>query len=178
MNTPWARLFGYTHNRASGETRITDLLSRVPIFEELNPRELQAIERILHRREYMEDEYIFRQGEPGMGMYIVQQGTVGILSEPDRQELFEMGDGDFFGEVALLDQGPRSATAVSRTNSVVFGFFQPDLLELIDRNPRLGLKIVLRLSKHIVERLRRANKRLLEVSQELESLRQERHQEG
>jgi len=161
-----------------GQARVSDLLMRVPIFEELSARELQAIERILHRREYVPEEYIFRQGEPGMGMYIMQKGTVAILSEPDNQELFQMKDGDFFGEVALLDQGPRSATALARTNCVVFGFFHPDLLSLIDRNPRLGLKIILRISRHVGERLRRANERVLALTQKLESVKQVTAREG
>jgi CRP-like cAMP-binding protein len=178
MTTPWARLFGYKEEQMPEKVRIIDLLSRVPIFEELNSRELQAIDRILHRREYVQDEFIFRQGEPGMGMYIVQKGAVSIVSEPENQELFEMGDGDFFGEVALLDQGPRSATAIARTTSVIFGFFQPDLLELIERNPRLGLKILLRVARHVGERLRRANKRVLALTLELETLRQSKSHEG
>ncbi len=171
MITPWARLFGFRSNHRPDSTRVADLLSRVPIFEELNRRELASIERILHRREYLQDECIFRQGEPGLGMYIVEKGSVAIVSEPDNQQLFEMDDGDFFGEVSLFDQGVRSATAIAKTPCAVFGFFQPDLLELVDQNPRLGLKIVLRLARHVGQRLRRANGRVLSLTFELEEIR-------
>ena len=171
MTTPWARLFGYTRNRHPETTKVIDLLSNVPIFEELNHRELLAVERILHRREYVQDENIFRQGEPGLGMYIVEKGKVSIQSEIEDQELFEMDEGDFFGEVSLLDQGVRSATAVAKTPCSVFGFFQPDLLELADRNPRLGLKIILRVARYVGQRLRRANSRVLGLTLELEGLR-------
>ena len=81
MTTPWTRLFGNKKDRIPEHARITNLLSSVPIFEELNTRELQAIERILHRREYVQEEYIFRQGEPGMGMYIVNPLSGGGLAK-------------------------------------------------------------------------------------------------
>lgn len=170
MTTPWARVFGYKKDREADELPTIQLLSRVPIFEELSRRELLAIEKILHEREYILDEIIFRQGEPGMGMYIVQKGKVAIVSEPHNQQLFEMEDGNFFGEVALLDQQPRSATAIARTSCKVFGFFQPDLFELIDRDPRLGLKIVLRLAKHVGSRLRQADDWVLALTAELEAV--------
>jgi CRP/FNR family cyclic AMP-dependent transcriptional regulator len=170
MATPWTRLLGTRTYDGHSKTRRTDVLSRVPIFESLSRRELVSIERILHRREYIQDEVIFRQGEPGMGMYVVLEGKIAIISEPESQQLFEMQDGDFFGEVALLDEGPRSATAIARTNCIVLGFFQPDLFELIDRNPRLGVKIVLRIARHIGRRLRQADDWVTALTLELDSL--------
>jgi len=115
---------------------------------------------------------IFRQGERGMGMYIVQQGRVAIASEPENHELFELKDGDFFGEVALLDESPRSATAMAKTDCSVFGFFQPDLFGLIDRDSRLGVKIVLRVARFVGQRLRQANDRAQTLSLELDALKQ------
>lgn len=170
MTTPWARLFGHRSNHKSDDISTIDLLSRVPLFEDLNRRELVAVERILHRRQYLRGEMIFRQGERGMGMYIVQQGMVAITTEPDNQELFQLKDGDFFGEVALLDESPRSATAVAKTDCSVFGFFQPDLFGLIARDSRLGVKIVLKVSRFVGQRLRQANERALALSLELEAL--------
>ncbi|MGA9118550.1 MAG: cyclic nucleotide-binding domain-containing protein [Bacteroidota bacterium] len=170
MTTPWARLLGARINDGQSRTSHLALLARVPIFQNLNRRELISVDRILHRRDYLPDEIIFRQGEPGMGMYVVQEGKVAIISEPENQQLFEMQDGDFFGEVALLDEGPRSASAVARTNCTVLGFFQPDLFELIDRNPRLGLKIVLRIARHIGSRLRQADDWVTALTVELDSV--------
>ena len=171
MTTPWARIFGYKSSHKPDEATITiDLLARVPLFEDLGRRELAALERILHRREYIRGELIFRQGERGMGMYIVQHGKVAITSEPDNQELFELKDGDFFGEVALLDESPRSATAIAKTDCSVFGFFQPDLFGLIASDSRLGVKIVLRVARFVGQRLRQANDRVLALSVELDEL--------
>jgi CRP-like cAMP-binding protein len=140
-----------------GEDRLADLLRKIPIFAECNKRELAAVERILHRREYLRDEVIFHQDDPGLGMYIIETGKVAIIAEPSRHVLSELGDGEFFGELALLTESPRSATAVALTPCKALGFFQPDLFGLIERNPRLGVKIVLRLAAIIGDRLRKAN---------------------
>ena len=172
MTKLWSRLFGYKHDREPAGLPISHLLSRVPLFEDLSRRELAAVERILHRREYMKDEVIFRQDEIGMGMYIVCQGTVGIFSEPDNRELSVVTDGDFFGEVALLDESPRSATAIAKTNSILFGFFHPDLFQLLTRQPRLGMKIVLRVASHVGQSLRRANERVFALTAEVAALKE------
>lgn len=171
MRTPWDRLLGARDGDGQRKSPSIDLLTHVPIFANLNRRELIAIDRILHQREYLPDEIIFRQGEPGMGMYVVQRGHVAIISEPQNQQLYEMQDGDFFGEVALLDEGPRSATAVARTGSTLLGFFQPDLFDLINRNPRLGVKVVLSVARHVGLRLRQADDWVTALTAELEAVR-------
>jgi CRP-like cAMP-binding protein len=174
MPVSWSRLFGNNNDREHSEPTTLDLLARVPLFDEFSRRELAAVERILHRREYCRDELIFRQGERGLGMYIVQQGRVAIISGPDNQQLTELKDGDFFGEMALLDDTTRSATAVARTDCSVFGFFQPDMFALIASDARLGVKMVLRLAKYACLRLRQANEQVVTLTAEL----QERQQKG
>ena len=144
-----------------------DLLSAIPLFEELSGRELDAVQRLLHRREYVAGESIFVQGEPGLGMYIIARGEVSIQSEPTGRELVALGDGDFFGEIALLNEVIRTATARARTDCTLLSLFQPDLLGLLDRNPRLGVKILVALSRLV-------GLRLVEVSDEVESLCRER----
>jgi len=174
MRTPWDRLLGARHENGQHKSPTADVLTRVPIFANLSKRELLSIDRILHRREYLPDEIVFRQGEPGMGMYVVQHGRVAIITEPQNQQLYEMQEGDFFGEVALLDEGPRSATAIARTSCTLLGFFQPDLFDLIDRNPRLGVKVVLSVAKHVGVRLRQADDWVTALTTELEAVRKKK----
>jgi len=170
MKTAWSNLFGYKKNAHSDDISTIDVLAGVPIFEGFSKRELAAIERILHRREYIRDEVIFKQGERGAGMYIVYQGQVAVISGPDKQELSIIGDGDFFGEVALLDEAPRTATMIAKTDCSIFGFFQPDLFDLIARDSRLGVKIVLRVARIACQRLRNANERIVSLTDELETM--------
>ncbi|MEW6510156.1 MAG: cyclic nucleotide-binding domain-containing protein [Bacteroidota bacterium] len=140
--------------------RFRDTLKMIPIFTDLTRRELAAVERILHHREYHAGEVIFRQAEPGLGMYIIESGRVTIRAEESTDSVSELGDGEFFGELPLLDGGTRSATAIAKTPCRIYGFFQPDLFGLIERNPRLGVKIVMSLAAIIGMRLRAANERV------------------
>ncbi|HUI64188.1 MAG TPA: cyclic nucleotide-binding domain-containing protein [Bacteroidota bacterium] len=148
------------------KVRFRDTLRSIPIFSELGRRELAAVERILHKREYQAGEIIFRQDEPGLGMYIIESGRVSIRSDDAIDKMTELGDGEFFGELPLLDGGSRSASAIAKTACRIFGFFQPDLFGLIERDPRLGVKIVLSLAAIIGMRLRAANERVQALLQQ------------
>jgi CRP/FNR family cyclic AMP-dependent transcriptional regulator len=161
-----ARVFGY-HQKAHEEEDFSVVLERIPIFADLSKRELAAVARVLHRREYLPNEPIIRQDEPGLGMYIIQTGRAAVVSEPGEIQLSELSDGDFFGEVSLLDETPRSATVVARTHCVIFGFFQSDLFSLIERNPRFGVKIVVRVARIIGDRLRKANQQVQALTGDL-----------
>lgn len=170
MTTPWARAFGYRTQKDRSGDEISALLAKIPIFEDLNKRDLAAVERILHRRDYDAGEPIFRQDDPALGMYIIQSGEVTILLEPSGIVVSELHNGDFFGEVGLLDESPRSATARAKTHCSVFGFFQPDLFGLIERDPRLGVKIVLRVARIIGARLRKTNEQAMALAEEVQKL--------
>ena len=75
-----------------------------------------------------------------------------------------LGKNNFFGEMALLDEEPRSAIAEASEPSTLIGFFRPDLMTLVSRFPELGNKILINLSKVLAERLRESNKILMEKS--------------
>lgn len=159
MHNLWGNIF--KHQKSTG---IRAILEKIPLFDTLAQQELSAIERILHKRSYEAGEHVFRQGEPGMGMYIIEHGEVTILTEHTSHVLAELGEGEFFGELSLLDESPRSATAIAKTRCSIFGFFQPDLIGLIERNPRLGVKIVMRLASVIGDRLRKANENIVSAT--------------
>jgi len=159
----WDNIF-----RSDDEASVYSLLRDIPLFDGLSQNELSAIEAILHRREYDPDEVLFRQGNPGVGMYIIQEGTIEIVYEPTDDVLAELEDGDFFGELALLNETPRSATAVARTDAVLYGLFRPDLLGLVEHDPSLGVQILLRMSRVISERLIHANEQVQELREQLD----------
>ena len=167
MDSFWGNIFT---RKTEDHEAISTILRRIPIFADLKHRELKEFERVLHRREFKKDELVFQEGEPGVGMYIIYTGSVGIFkNSPNGKEelLAELKPGEFFGEMALLDEAPRSATARALEDSVILGLFQPDLFDLIERKPKLGNKILLNLAHIIGERLRHTNQELQELRQKL-----------
>jgi len=159
----WGNLF---RRRDQQEPELFTVLRRVPIFQDLSRRQFDRIEGILHRRSYVAGEAIVREGDIGVGMYVILSGEVDIIQhgqEGAETRLATFGSGDFFGDQVLLDESARTASAIAREPTKAVGFFRPDLLELIESSPRLGLKIVMRLSHMISVRLRHTNRLLKEA---------------
>ena len=159
----WPNLFkGW--GKTESETVLT--LKNVPVFKGFTDKEFGELEQLIHRRTYKPDEYVFKNQAPGEGMYIIVFGGVKIsigLRYSQEQVLAELKAGDFFGELALLGDEPRSASAIATENSKLLGFFKPDLFSLLERNPVLGNKILMNLAQVIGERLRGTNRLLLEA---------------
>lgn len=162
MKSPlWSNLF---HNWNSQESEKVLALKEVPVFASLSDNELNEIEKLTHERKYQAGEDVFKQFAPAEGMFIIISGSVEIYIENDGSKniLAELNDHDFFGEIALLDDKPRSAGAVAITPSILLGFFKPDLLSLMERNPALSSKILTNLGTVLAERLRKTNEVLAE----------------
>ena len=115
-------------------------------------------------------------GDPGLGMYIIVNGAVEIVEEPEngtRTKLAELEKGAFFGDMALLDEKPRSASAIAMVDSDIIGFFRPDLVDLLYRKPRMGIKILWALSQVVGERLRKTDEQLTNLQREMKAKRHE-----
>ena len=164
MHGLWSNIF--RNDEASEDTR--SLLKNTKIFASLSKRELDAIDRIVYKRFYEAGEPVFRQGDPGIGMYIIRQGTISIVQMPAHLILAELQAGDFFGEIALLNETPRSASAIAKTNCDLLSISQPDLLGLFKRNPRLGVKVLIALSQITGQRVIQLDNDLLTLHQQLE----------
>jgi len=154
----WGNIF----REGSTDLSIDAFLGRLPIFSGLKPKELKAVERIVHLRTYQPDEFIFRKNDPGVGMYIIRKGRVRIFlpnEGEDHQDvlLAELMPGDFFGEASLPDGGPRSATAIALEETHMIGLFRPDLLDLCKRDPQTGLKVLWNVCEVLAIRLRHTN---------------------
>jgi CRP-like cAMP-binding protein len=179
VNFIWENIF----KRADQEKNISAILSENLIFKDLTKRELKFVENIVHIRHYHAGENVFRQGEVGIGMYILVKGSVDILvfeagaGQDLGKEVFltRLGVGDFFGELSLVeDNGPRSATARSYEDSILIGFFRPDLLEILDRSPSTGVKILFRLGEVLGRRLKETTDKISQLRKELRAMRHQR----
>lgn len=140
-------------------------LRGVPLFRDLKDPDLGRVRKMLHERRYEAGEVVFREGQTGAGMYIVKSGAVEIvlrLADGSEHGVVTLREGQFFGELALLESTPRTATAVVRTTAVLLGIFQPDLEQLIDRNAKLGARVAWNLARMTGVRLRELSDRMRE----------------
>lgn len=164
-NAMWSDLLA----RLTGQGRpdqLSDWLSRVPLLEGLARRHRRHLARMLHKRVYDPGEPIFRQGDIGSGMYFLFKGAVRIVSEDDVRgeiQLAVLEEGECFGELSLLDHAPRSASAVARERTVLYGLFEGDLDQLERTRPRVAIRILRNLGLSAALRLRQTNDRLREL---------------
>jgi len=146
------------------EGHIIPVLRTIPIFEELNFRDLKKIELIVHERTFVPDEVIFYERQPGSGMYFVKNGLIRLTKTLNGEsvKIAELKEGEFFGEMSLLEEYPRSAQATAVVKTEALGIFRPDLLDLIERHPKLGSKILMEFSKRLANRLRKTTEMRVE----------------
>ncbi len=128
-----------------------DLLARVPLFAALGPDDLARIARVTHLRTFAEGEDIFEIGEPGRCLYILTAGAVQVLhpNRPATLQLARIGPGEFIGEMALLNDSPRSATARAAGRVEALVLDKVDFRQLVLEQPEVGLKLLEVLSKRI-----------------------------
>ncbi|MEY2881427.1 MAG: hypothetical protein RLZZ15_3807 [Verrucomicrobiota bacterium] len=131
--------------------------SDTPLGDELH-RELRALARPEQLRHFRDGEIIFSAGDTGDGFYLVESGLVQIttvVGDGESRVLATIAVSDFFGEMAVLDDAPRSATARAEGPTAAFFFHRAELLRLLERSPRLALDIV----REFSARMRRINRK-------------------
>lgn len=148
----WERFRSDTESAVARELGI---MRSIPLFEGLPEKGLRVVREQCHVRQFKDGEHVFRAGEPGVGLYIILEGRVNVYSTRSGREeiLAELEYGDFFGELALLEETPRTASAVSLGYSRMLGFFRPDLDLIIKRNPRLSNLLLLNIARVTGRRL-------------------------
>ncbi len=158
-------LWGTIHSRFRTLRRIdnNEVLKLCPIFQHLTRRELKKASRLIYERSYQAGEYLFEKGQPGTAMFIIKSGMVKITvpGTEAEGELATIMPEDFLGELALLDDTPRSASAMAVEKTEALAFFREDLNELIDTYPVIAVKIMRDLSVIIGQRLKAANEQLM-----------------
>ena len=140
----------------------TEALKLVPFFHNLNQEEVENLAKRLVPRRFSANQIIFHHGDPGGLLYIIGKGKVKIThSTPDGQEamLAIFGSGDFFGELALLDDSPRSATVEALEPTDTMTLHREDFIRFISNNPDFALHVLKTLAQHI----RRLNNQLSDI---------------
>lgn len=128
-----------------------DALSKVPIFSGLTKKELQELSANAREREYPAGETLVRQGESGVGLFVILSGKVRVLQHADggERQLGVYGPGAALGELALLDDQPRSATIVASEPTKVLIIPVWDFRAALRENPEISLKLLSVLSQRL-----------------------------
>lgn len=119
---------------------IAALLRRVPLFQDLDDAALNLFARVAQLQSLAAEQYLFYQDDPGDAAYVVRSGTIAIvITTGDGRELVinELGAGECLGELSLLTNAPRSASAVARTDSKVLRLPLIEFLQAMERQPKL-----------------------------------------
>ncbi len=151
----WSNFF----NSPSKRNDLLAALHAVPVFSELEEKELALLTNRIHERKYLAGEYVFHQGDPGIGLYIIMEGEV-VIKRNVENRLITLADfvkNDFFGELALIDGEKRSASAIAKTDLIVAAIFKPDLDEFVETYPKKGIKILWGINNLVTQRLRKLN---------------------
>ena len=130
--------------------RARDALAQVPLFAGMPPRFLKRLADKMDEQRFMEGATIVRQGEPGDTFYVIIEGEAKVTDAKGRV-LSRLIPGDFFGEISLMDGGPRTATVVAETNLTALALSRKDFSALLQSEP----KVTVGLLKHAAALLRR-----------------------
>lgn len=116
------------------------LLSQVPLFSELSPKELKAISQAAREVKHREGAVLAKEGDSGLGFFLITDGNARVTVQGRPVAL--MGPGDFFGEISMIDGGPRSATVTAETPMSLLGITQWVFRRLVEQYPSIAMKML------------------------------------
>jgi CRP-like cAMP-binding protein len=134
---------------ASKPSSLIQQLATVDLFSALSPRELKIVSTLIHERRALAGEIVFDEGEEGQAIYIVFAGEIMICHQGKTESPIAMiGAGRIFGELALIDGGPRSAQARASTDCELGVMFRGDFENLMESHATIAAKISFQLARH------------------------------
>jgi CRP-like cAMP-binding protein len=139
-------------NSAGRSREALDSLRHIPLFSEVGDDDLEALAALLIERRFPKHKTIVEEGLPGDYMYVIREGRVQVskLSDDGREKILEFLEaGDFFGEMSLLDNAPRSASCRALTESRVLALSRNDFLNAMRKSPDLAMAVVQELTRRL-----------------------------
>jgi CRP/FNR family transcriptional regulator, cyclic AMP receptor protein len=120
-------------------------LQRVPLFADLSKGEVQQIAREFKERRFEKGETVVQEGSGGAAFFVIESGEVAVFVGGKMKTTLQPGD--FFGEIALIDEGTRTATITASTDLVCYGLTYWDFRPLVEANGVIGWKLLRRMAK-------------------------------
>lgn len=148
----WQNLFRPKEDRI---TEVTEMWMTTPLFEKISTRECRELVKTMHPRQYKKGEMVFNSGDIGASIVLIRSGAIEIKATD--KLLAELFSGDFFGEVALVIDEPRTADAIATEDSELIFFLRSDLDEWVKRSPKNGAQFMLNIATVLAARLRHTN---------------------
>lgn len=130
-------------------SKISESLAQVPLFRELPKKTLDRIERLAHERSFKEGSAIVKEGDEGVGFFMIVNGKVQVTRGGTTLATF--GPGDFFGEMALLDNFRRSATVTAVEPTDTIALLRSDFIAELRSNPDLAESMLKLMSRRVRE---------------------------
>ena len=125
------------------------VLQRVPLFVDLTRREVQQIARLFKARRFSEGQTVIQEGSGGAAFFVIESGEATVVVAGKRRRTLKAGD--YFGEIALLDAGTRTATITASSELVCYGLTYWDFRPLVQANGVIGWKLLQRMAKMLRE---------------------------
>ena len=131
----------------------TELLRRVPLFADFDEKDLQRLARSFRERTFEAGSTVAGEGKTGAGFFVIESGEASVSVRGD--EHGKLGPGDYFGEIALIDDGARSATITADSDLHCYGLTSWEFRPLVESNASIAWKLL----ETMAQRLRAAQQR-------------------
>ena len=124
-----------------------ELLKSIPLFSDLQRKELETLASSFKERKFSAGDTIAVEGSTGIGFFVIGEGEVGVTVQGE--ERTTLGPGDYFGEVALIDEGGRSASIVANTPLTAYGLTAWEFRPFVESNGRVAWKLLQTFAKRL-----------------------------
>jgi len=151
--------------------RMITFLLETPMFEKLDPAEIKQLVHIIEVREFRAGEVLFKEGDPGDAWYALYRGKVDVIKDvgAGEKEIYPLDAGACFGEIAILDGQPRSATIKAIEDSIALRISREAFEALLDQDHSVAFKLLRHLAVMLAQRARSTTERLSELVLEAEA---------
>lgn len=131
-------------------------LSQIPLFKNVKRKELLYLLENLYEKKYLKNEILFKEGDIGRALFIVYNGRIGLYKRQGKDDVLfaEIKSGDFVGEMALLEEMPRTLSAVAIEDCSVFMLYKTNIESMMHSKPKIAAMINYNLAKALSVRLR------------------------
>lgn len=124
-----------------------ETIAKIPLFSDLEPRELKRIADSFKERQYAAGETIASEGSSGAGFFVIGEGQAKVTVHGE--ERATLGPGEYFGEIALIDEGARTATITAETDMTCYGMTFWEFRPIVESDARIAWKLLQALARKL-----------------------------